>query len=340
MFSTFRSFCLSLFCFSAMFAASSQSLDAECIGDDLRPAMSPQDRAELGDLLRNMPYSAGNHWQARRGIQTVHVIGTMHLDDPKFAAILRRLTPILITAEKILLEATQVEMDGLEALLSQRPDLLMIAEGPTIPELLPEQDWKRLMAAGSARGIPSFMLAKMQPWYLSMILGLPPCAIAEMASGAEGLDKMIIDIAQANDVPMAALEPMDTMLHIFGEVAREEQVRYLTAYLQSPKEGRDVLETLRASYFEEKHGEIWHFGNLHARRTTDIPPAELQSLLAELRRLMLTNRNANWLPQIIQNLPEAGGHIVVAVGAAHLSGSDGILHMLAEEGFELTRLPF
>ncbi len=52
---------------------------------------------------------------------------------------------------------------------------------------------------------------------------------------------------------------------------------------------------------------------------------------------MLDTRNALWMPRI---LGRAEGNIVVAVGAAHLSGDAGLLAQLNQAGYSLSRAEF
>ena len=63
------------------------SLWAACTGTDLRTTMTPQERAGLEARITAMPFAEGNHWIARRGSRTVHVIGTLHVNDPRMAQI-------------------------------------------------------------------------------------------------------------------------------------------------------------------------------------------------------------------------------------------------------------
>jgi uncharacterized protein len=54
-----------------------------------------------------------------------------------------------------------------------------------------------------------------------------------------------------------------------------------------------------------------------------------------MEKALLTGRNRAWMKVI---LPAAAGHqIVVAAGAAHLSGPDGVLTLLAADGWRMTR---
>ena len=53
--------------------------------------------------------------------------------------------------------------------------------------------------------------------------------------------------------------------------------------------------------------------------------------------VLLKRRNHAWMPRILSREEE---QLVVAVGALHLSGEEGVLNLLAQAGYALTRAPF
>ena len=75
----------------------------------------------------------------------------------------------------------------------------------------------------------------MQPWYLSLILSIPPCATQDMLSGNLGLDHMISAGAQEAGVPMQALESVTTLFELFTGNPMDEQIDMLMVNLSSPE---------------------------------------------------------------------------------------------------------
>ncbi|GAB5347624.1 TraB/GumN family protein [Alteriqipengyuania sp. 357] len=58
---------------------------------------------------------------------------------------------------------------------------------------------------------------------------------------------------------------------------------------------------------------------------------------AEIREALLTRRNAEWVPRI-ETLLAADARPLVAVGAAHMVGDDGLVALLRAKGYRVTRL--
>lgn len=309
---------------------------ATCNGTDLRTRLTADQTAELDALMRDMPYPDGNHWVAHKGGQTIHLIGTIHVADPRLPAVVDALAAVIASADALLVEATEVEEAQLKDAMANRPELISLTSGPTLIDLMPPEAWAKLAQAASERGIPPFMAAKFQPWYLSLVLGMPPCIMRTMKEGGEGLDKALLHIAQDNNVPTTALEPFDTLFTLMGQDPLEEQVALLQVGVESVAQSEDMTATLIEQYFDEDHGAIMPLNRVMARSWVNLPDAEFDAVFDDMIDTLITQRNANWLPRITA----AQGVTVVAVGAAHLSGTHGLLNLLADEGYALRRQPF
>ncbi|MFP7569804.1 TraB/GumN family protein [Marivita sp. S2033] len=310
---------------------------AACSGSDLRETLTPAEQARIEAALDGAPYADGNHWRATRGDKVIHLIGTMHLADPRLAAPLERLRPIVESADLLLLEMTQEDEAALETRLASDPDLLLMPDA-TLPEILSEEDWAKMTEALTARGMPPFMAARFQPWYVSILLAIPPCAATpELAEG--GMDALIEKIAQGAGVPRAALEDVETIFASFAEQPRQTQINMMLSALVEPKVSEDLFATLLASYFDEATAEGWAVSELLAQRYSPIDPDIAADIFATIEQELLIDRNHAWIP-VLTNASLENDVVVAAFGAAHLPGEDGVLALLAAEGFALERLAF
>jgi len=213
---------------------------------------------------------------------------------------------------------------------------MYITDGPTLPERLPEEEWQTLVEEMSARGIPGFMVSKMQPWYVSLMLSIPPCALAGMAE-QNGVDHRIMDYADDHNIPSRALEPYDTVFSLFGGDTPEQELAGIRIALAGAKNGDAVIATLIDAYLSGQHRAIWELNRYMMRRDSGLSVSEIDKLIAEMEGPMLIDRNINWM-DVILSAAEETDNIVVAVGAAHLSGEKGILYLLEQSGYTLTRI--
>lgn len=325
--------------FTALFLSFAVSgvAHAECVGQNLIAAMAPAEAASLRAVTGKVPYATGNHWRAVRGAAEVEIIGTYHMEDPRHDATLTALGPTLDRATLVLVEAGPAEMAALKTRMAKEPGLMINTKGPTLPEVLSEADWQQLTDAMQARGVPAFMAAKLQPWYLSMLLSIPPCAMVGMGED-KGLDARLIEVATARGLPLQALEPYDTVFGIFGQMTQEEQLAMVTAALALDGLAEDMSVTMADSYFAEDGRLIWEFMRAEAMKLPGADPVKVEAEFAAMETAMMITRNRAWIP-VIEAAAEKGP-VLAAFGALHLSGENGVLALLEQAGFTVERLAF
>lgn len=313
----------------------SSPLQAQCLGKNLIAGLSPTDRAVLDAQTAKIPHPVGNYWRATKAGQTITLIGSYHLDDPRHAATIAALTPIIDAATTVLVEAGPEEEKALKTQLARDPGLMIITTGPTLVDQLPAEDWAALTTAMRARGIPAFMVAKFQPWYISVMLGIPPCAMAQ-ASVSEGLDGKIMDAAIAANVPIKALEPFDTVFEIFGGLSNADQLSMIHSTLAMEHLGADYAITLADTYFSQDTRAIWEFTKLQALAVPGATPDQVNGEFDRMEEALMAKRNRSWIPVI--KAAAADGPVFAAFGALHLSGKDGVLALLERDGYTVARL--
>lgn len=310
---------------------------AECSGHNLIDALPAATRAELESLVAAQPYPEGNLWLAAKPGSRITLVGTLHLYDPRMQAMMRRIAPLVDEADLVLVEAGPDEMAALQKAATTQPDLLFRPDGPTLPEQLTKDEWKALSAQLSARGVPPFLASKFQPWYVSMLLGLPACAASQLADGPKGLDDMVMKAADAAGVPIKALEPYDTVFRLFTGMSEREQIDMIRASLAMADGADDQFATMVDSYFAGQHRLIWEFTKAQALQVPGLDPEQGAIDFARMEQALLTGRTVPWMNVL---LPSAKGKtVLVAVGAAHLSGEKGLLYLLQQAGYTLTEIP-
>lgn len=311
---------------------------AQCVGDSYLDQLSDAQMNQLSSAVDSIAYSEGLVWTATRNDAAITVIGTMHIYDPRLEAIRTKVSPAVASADVVFLEATAKEEAQLQNLIVTDPGRVFIVDGPTLPELLDEETWALLAAAATERSIPAFMAAKMQPWYLSLLLAVPPCAMSTMLEGQRGLDHMISDDATAAGVPLQALEPYTTLFDIFMSDPIDEQIDMLRLNLFAPELQQQMFVAMLDRYFAEDVGRLWELSRIALSSIPELDPAEAASMFDEMQEALLDQRNRSWIP-VIAEAAQSNDQIVVAVGAAHLIGDQGILRLLENEGWTVTRLP-
>ncbi|MDP3262060.1 MAG: TraB/GumN family protein [Tabrizicola sp.] len=310
---------------------------AACVGRNLFTEMEPVRLAEIRAETDAVPFASGNFWRATRGDEVITIAGTYHFDDPRHAPNLAALAPHITSAATVLVEAGPDEEKALMAHIAKDPSTMVITEGLPLNQRLPPEVWDPLAKALSNRGIPPFMTAKFQPWYVLTLLSIPPCAMSAMTEKPKGLDGAVIDTALAAGVPVRGLEPFDTLFTIFDAMTPEELTEMLVSTLAIEDMSEDYFTTLVDSYFAGESRQAWELMRFVSYDLPGYSRDRIDADFARMEELVSSSRNRAWIPVLTE--ASAQGPVFTAFGALHLSGQDGVLNLLQKEGFTLEELP-
>ncbi|WP_171052545.1 TraB/GumN family protein [Ruegeria sediminis] len=320
-----------LFCLIAAGAA-----QARCTGSDLRDRLTPAAERRLQHEIRAIPFAYGNHWVATRGDRRIHVVGTQHNGDSRMRRIMRTLRPVIRAADAVLLEVTARELNRLDDVIESNPSILLIPRGPTLADMMSAEDWSMLQLRMRPEGMDSEILARLQPWYISLALSRSGCGGRGIAAYA-GLDERIERLAVRNGVPVGSLERVGDGIRALSAQPLRDQLRLLELDMKSTLNYDDQIVTMSNAYFEERLAEAMLIQKWTLYSDINIPRGEVDRLLRQYDRQILDHRNRAWLP-VIQ--ATRGQVLVVAVGAGHLPGKAGLLNLLKQRGYSLTRTEF
>ncbi|MDF3606196.1 TraB/GumN family protein [Paracoccus sp. DMF-8] len=341
--------------FASVFALAAPVSAAECVGQDLIARMDPDQRAALDAAVEGVPFRHGLFWEARKDDMRLTLIGTYHFGDPRHDAVLDRFGPMIDEADRLLVEAGPQEMARLQQAMIDDPNLLMDQDGPTLPERLAPGEWDSVSQTMGARGIPAFVVSKMRPWYVSMMMGLSPCMLQQVAETGKtgGLDQLLMDRAEISDTPIAALEPWDTLFSLFQGLTPDEEIEMIVAALPAAEHADDYGTTLVNAYFQQDVWRIWEFGRIDAYENSGLPRDRIDQQFVLAQTKMMDERNESWIAPLTDAARQAaerqaadkqaadkrvGGHVIAAFGALHLPGEKGVLNLLQQDGWTLTRL--
>lgn len=307
---------------------------ALCEGDDLIDALPEAERKLVRDRAAATPYPEGLLWRAERGDTQITLFGTYHFRHAETDAHLARLKPMIDAADAVYLEMSLEDQKGFQSQLASDPSIMFITEGETLPDLLGEEDWQHFKAEMEARMIPGFMAAKFKPLWAAMMLGIGPCEAQNGGMDGSGIDEMVGEYATEHGVGSRSLEDFAEVLDALDEEPLEKQIELIRMTLAWPGDPDDMSYTIRERYLQQQVALMWEFSRLVSLKYGG-PTAEED--FARLERIFLTDRNAGWIDTLLAEVP--GQEVVVAVGAGHLPGEIGLLHLLEQEGFTIERLP-
>jgi len=275
-------------------------------------------------LLGSVAARAGSPvWAIHGDHNTVYLAGSVHLlkaDDSRLPAGFDRAYK---GSKAVVMELAMDKVDPM-ATAQWMMQNGMLKEGTTLRATIGDQRYNRVSKEAERLGIPMEAADMLQPWVLAlqliemqyMQLGFDP---------QKGVEQQLTHDAQADGKPISGLETMDEQLGVLQGLSKSDQAKFLDMAVD---EMHDVDSDTQAIV------TAWRAGD----------SAKLAALLSEeykafpnLYRVLVTERNKRWVPQI-EKLLHGNQDVFVVVGALHLVGDGGLLELMRHDGYKPEQL--
>jgi uncharacterized protein len=279
----------------------------------------PVPTAEKTAGARNPAFSKGLLWKIESGNAAAsHLFGTFHTNDPR---ITRLPCPVKETFDRSRSYTMEIITNG--AGIVAMAEAMFLSDGKTLAEVLGEPLYQQtLRAIGIDNAKQAGGIKHLKPWAVMMTLNGP----------GEGrglfLDMALQYEATRQDKPTYALESMAEQIAVFNGMSLEDQVVLLRDALETQGMADDAMEKLTRAYLNRDLAALVALSEAYK-------PADVRVHQAMMDRL-LTQRNRNMAERMGTRLRE--GNAFIAVGALHLPGEQGLLQLLTDAGYRVTRV--
>lgn len=247
-----------------------------------------------------------------------YVVGTMHSEDARVLALLGSITPLLDEVDVLALELVPDAAAGLAAGLAT-----LLPDGRSLDQLLDSRQYQQALQAGAQIGLPAVAVARLRPWALAVMLSMPA------RGGGHPLDIQLYLHALGNGRDVVGLETVAEQLAVFTEMPPALQLTMLQAAIKNRTRLPQQLEEMTGLYLA---GDLDGLSRFAASTQDELPPpldAWLQHRLIDARNALLSKRLLALLGR---------QRVLVAIGALHLPGMDGVLAHLRTAGFAIESL--
>lgn len=265
-------------------------------------------------------------WKVSDADNSVYLLGSFHLlraaDNPVSPAV----EAAFADAEKVLFEITPEDLAN-PANVAKFAEAAKFADGRTLSQALPPETLARLKKMLEVSGTPLAQVEGTEPWALTlgMVLGMTQ---AMGFQPERGLDKVLMARVAEAKKPVAGLETIDAQLQALEGAPLSEQARSLDEFLADPRKAAEELGKLHAAWLA---GDA----DLMDREYR----AEMERETPVSYRVMNSDRNAAWVPQLQARLKAPGTDDTLAVvGALHLLGKDGVVERMRAKGYTVERI--
>jgi uncharacterized protein YbaP (TraB family) len=252
------------------------------------------------------------------GGEPSYLFGTMHSEDPR---VVHLPVPVQQAFDRSHGVTLEVILDP-ESLLAMTSGF-MFGDGSTLEAHIGAPLYRRTVTAVAAYGIPEILLASMKPWAVAVTLMTPPTRTGLV------LDLVLYQRAVADGKPVDGLETPLEQLSVFDGLSEQDQVALLKDTLDNLSDIERMLDDVRDAYLARD-----------LRRLVDASDASMRDsdpqLVARFSGRLITERNHRMVERMQSRLRKGGQFI--AVGALHLPGDEGVLQLLNQQGYRLTRV--
>ena len=313
-----------------------------CVGTDLLAQMKTADPATHKALFQRahtVPNGRGKFWQVSRGdgnggAARSYLFGTFHDTEiarqPLGAAVLESLQG----ARLMLVELTREEQERMKTRMANDPDFVIDRNRTGLIAQLSAAERAVAEKMLAARGISLAVADKLRAPILLSLITVPQCILRAMQQGQPTLDELLISQATQAGVPVAGLETYEQAIDSLSAVPADTMNEILLEALRDLSGEEDIRRTTVALYQAGEIAAIWEFSVVSAARTLGM--VRSREIMARLGTTVIDRRNWAWMETLVPEL-ETGG-VFAAFGAMHLVGADGVIELLREAGFTVTRL--
>lgn len=296
------------------------------------PAVAPGDSASdpaVGGEDRTIESSASGRadsigspalWSFSDADTTVYLFGTVHLLKPKMQWRSPEFEAAFEASDTIFFEADVESAEAQSDLLPLITDLGVYSGSGSLSATLNAEDEREVEEAAALVGVPMSALEPLRPWMAGIQLTNLHIS-SEGYDPASGVETILGDEAAKTNKDIGYFETAAQQLGFFAGLPEQDQIAFLVTASEQIEDDPHALDALVYD---------WARGDVEALAATLSDPSSLGSPL--IYETLIVQRNRNWLPMIEAQL-DSPGTKMIAVGAGHLAGEDGLVEMLRARGY-------
>ena len=270
-------------------------------------------------------HGQGIFWRIEgKGAKPSHILGTFHTADQRVLDLTAEIGEALKAASSVTLERVMTYEDGLKV-----QEAMALSGRHDLQEILGQRLFEKVAVAARAYRLRPADLRGLKPWAVYFLLGSPPGEAIRQGMGTPFLDYMLQQAAERMGKPVYGLERVEEVFGFFDELSREQEIALVEAALRfNYYVDNHFYKALRYYLRADMDGLMAYFDREYR--------LEDPALAALFQARFIDERNAVMVRNMQTQLKR--GRAFVAVGAAHLPGEQGVLHLLERRGYRVTRI--
>lgn len=270
-----------------------------------------------------IPFGKGRLWKVTspQGISS-YVFGTVHTANPKVLQIPGIIMEAFNRSHTIVLELStgdQLVFDAAAAMFG--------GPGYSLQRTIPAPLFKTSVQYIKKYGIPPELLDNLKIWAVAITLSLPP-EKRQNKGPLTFLDKELEKLGKKLGKGIFPLEKPAEQLGLFDTLPLSVQTEYLQQVVKDHPNVEEQIAELTQFYLSGNTGWIY------CKVENDLQGTS-EAFKSFMREDLLNIRNAKMVDRSLPKLSKGG--LFIAVGALHLPGKKGILSLLKNKGYRISK---
>ncbi len=259
-------------------------------------------------------------WRVSKGADQLFIGGTVHMLPPAQYPLPAEFDAAFQHSDVVVLETDLAPMQDQSSAASLQQQL-MYPPGTTLSSNLAAKTRQQLLEILQRHRLSLPQIEQFRPCMLVTQLTLLELQQHQFTS--PGVDQHYLTLAQQQNKTLKYLEPIEFQLTLLASLGEGREDLFLQHALADVSDTADMMA---------KALSAWRTGDLAAVEQLVLAPVKLADV--QTYQQMFVARNQAWLPQI-QALFGNKEQELVLVGLGHLAGSEGVLALLQQAGYQV-----
>ena len=285
-----------------------------CQAATIAPECELADEGEISVAVDSV-YRKGLLWKlSKPGISSSYLFGTIHVSDENITNFDEKIKRAVDTSSIFVMEVFPNPAEVMAA-----SSLMYFSRGQKLSDMISAPLFEEVVTLLLPYHLPREAISLLKPWGAFLTMSYPPDFGVVM-------DLQLLERAKQVGAKIHGLETLHEQIDIFNSMGLDKQLRLLGNTACNYDLLEQDFEKMKALYLDKDLQGLYSYSQRYS------PSDEL--LYNELMQKLLIDRNYTMTERMQTYLDM--GDAFVAIGAMHLAGEEGVLSLLAKNGYNIS----
>ena len=265
-------------------------------------------------------------WQVEKGDVEVSLCGSVHLMKPEVYPLREEIEQAFENADALVLEfdINQIDLTKLQELISSQG---LFQGEESLEDVLAAEYYAKLGKELAEYRYQIESVKNQKPWYMTMTLS--SLRVSELGYTAEGGTDLYFAQRAQGQKEILQLETAEAQFELLSSMPDSLQIEYLQEVIDQREEFNQQTEELMQSWIDGDEETMYRLMNEELKGKPEL--ADYYDKIFTERNIVMTDKIEKYLEG------ETEKKYFVVAGSGHFLGEDGIVSLLRERGYTVTR---